>query len=435
MNITNFLNEQYSDSALYMNYRSCPSYIDGQKNAARKVVYTVRKTNLKTQEKVSALASEIVKEAAYLHGDASGQGTIVTMAQSYCGSNNLPVLEGVGAFGTRFTTESAAPRYIFAKPSKYFDSLFRKEDDCNLISQEFEGGPIEPVFYVPTLPLLLVNGSTGIGVGFAPKILPRSLKNIIKLIKDVLNDKEMDSKLLVPCWNGFTGSVKSLGNNKWEIRGHIVSIVKRTVTIDELPISYDLLGYINFLKKLKEKGIIEKYVDYSEDDKFKFEVTMTYIPADEEQAMNTLGLVETITESLVTIDEHNSIREFDTVEELFDAYYYIKKEYLRKRLASEIKKLESEEKLLKEIFTFITSVIKGEINLKLKKAEVEKQLKGKGFENTDKLLGMPLYSVTEDKAKEIEKKWKDKIAELEAMKKQTPTTLWMKDLDELEKNI
>jgi len=186
MNISKFLNEQYSDSALYINYRSTPSYIDGLKNSTRKVVYTVKKQNIKSQMKVSALGSKVVDTSGYLHGDTSIQGAIVTLAQDFCGSNNLSIMEPIGSFGTRHIPEAAAPRYIFTKPSKYFDYLFRKEDDHSLIEQEFEGEKIEPIFYVPTLPLILLNGSTGIGVGFASTILARDLNNIISIVNNFL---------------------------------------------------------------------------------------------------------------------------------------------------------------------------------------------------------------------------------------------------------
>lgn len=434
MKVTDFLNNQYANSALYINYRSTPSYIDGLKNAARKVVYTIKKNNIKNQLKVSALGSKVVDTAGYLHGDTSIQGTIVTMAQSYCGANILPILEGIGSFGTRHTPESAAPRYIFAKPEIYFDYLFRKEDDANLTTQFFEGDEIEPLFYVPTLPLLLINGSMGIGVGFAPKILSRKMENMIQAIYDKMDGKKLGSDLFTPYWKGFTGKIIDLGNNKWEIRG-TVTINKSKVLIEELPISYTLLSYINKLKKLKEKGIIYKYIDYSENDKFKFEITLMPEEAklSEEKILSDLGLIETITESLVCIDENNAVKEFNTAEEIFNAYYDIKIKYLEKRIKSEIERLSKEEKQLNEIYTFISKVIDGTINVKVKKTELEKQLKELKFTFIDKLISLPIYSLTADKAEENKKKWENKVKELEDMKKQTPITLWKKDLKEMEK--
>lgn len=435
MNISDFLNNQYADSALYMNFRNTPSFIDGLKNSSRKVVHTIKKTNQKAQLKVSALASKIIDLDAYLHADGSAQGAIVTMAQNYCGANELPVLEGVGAFGTRHTPYAAASRYIYVKPAKYFDFLFRKEDDANLIEQDFESGKIEPMFYVPTLPLLLVNGSIGIGVGFASTIFSRSVNNIIKLIKDYLNGKELDEKLLYPSWHGFKGTVKDLGNNKWEIKG-IANVNGKKIRIEELPISWNLMSYLDFLKKLKEKGVIEKFIDYSENDNFTFDIVLTEDEAkkDENKILIDLGLIKTLTENLVTIDENNAIKEYNSTKDIFEDYCKIKEIYFQKRIISETKRLENEEKVLNEIYRFINAVINDEIKLKsLKKKELEDLLKKQGFSNIEKLIGIPIYSITEDKALEIKERWENKKKELEAMKKETSANLWLKDLEELEK--
>lgn len=436
MKITDFLNNNYSDSALYINFRAMPSYIDGLKNSGRKCLYTIKKKNPKTEIKVSNFAGSIIDESNYLHGNTSMEGTIVTLSQNYCGSNNIPILEGVGSFGTRFCPEPAAPRYIFVKPMPYLDELFKKEDEVNLIEQEFEGDKIEPMYYVPTLPMLLVNGSTGIGVGFASTVLSRSTANMIKAIKAKLDGKKLSKDLFVPHWNGFTGQIKLLEGNKWEIRG-LATIEDKKVTITELPISFSLIKYVDELKKLKEKGLILKYIDFSDDDKFKFEVTLSPEEAkkDQEQIFKDLKLIDTISENLVCIDENNAIKEYESAVDIFNDYFKIKVKYLEKRIKSEVKRLSDEELALKETVKFIKEVIKGTINLKLKKSEVEKVLKEKKYVNIEKLLAMPLYSITEDKAKELEKKWKDKIAELEKMKVETPENLWKNDISELESKL
>jgi len=433
MEISKFLNEYYSDSALYINYRSTPSYIDGLKNSARKVIYTIKKQNLKSQLKVSILGSKVTDTSGYLHGDAPIQGTIVTLAQNFCGSNNLSVLEPIGSFGTRHIPEAAAPRYIFTKPTKYFDYLFRKEDDCNLIEQEFEGEKIEPMFYVPTLPMLLVNGSYGIGVGFASTILSRDLNNVITIVKNFLHNKKSSDDLFKPSWNGFTGEVNYLGDNKWEIRGK-ASIKEKKLLIEEVPITITLQKYIEILKKSKEKGLIQKYIDFSENDQFKFEVTLSDKEAEKplEKIMLDLKLIETITENLVCIDENNAIREFDNIRQIFEEYCKIKINFLNKRLASEINRLKEELHYLSDCWNFVSGVLDGSINIKLKKDEVEKILKEKHYSYIDKLLSIPIYSLNKDKVIDLKKKLDNKALELKEMEKETAKSLWIKDLTELE---
>lgn len=442
MDITEFLNEQYSDAALYILYRAVPSYVDGLKNAARKVVYVSRTQNLKAPIKVSNYGSKIIENAEYLHGDSGIQGTIVTMAKYYCGTGLLPVLEGVGSFGTRFSPYASAPRYIFAKPADYFDLLFRKEDDPNLIEQEFEGKKIEPVFYVPTLPLILLNGSEGIGVGFSASIFPRSIENVIAMTRAAIAGKKLKNEWFVPSWKGFKGtiepSVDKEGKSAWTIKG-IAKIEKKRAYIDELPMDWDLGSYRKHLEKCKEKGIAVRFNDFSEDDVFKFEVLLTdaELAKPEEQIWKDLGLISSMTETLACFDENNEIRDtYKDVKEIFNDYFKIKIKYLKLRIKSETVRLLKEESDLKEMYDFIQEVIKGTVALKdRKKADVEAELKKKGYTIVEKLVAMPLYSITIDKAKEIEKKWKDKIKERQTMEKETPENLWSKDIDELEKEL
>ena len=430
IDISQFLNYEFADSALYMAYRAIPSYIDGLKNSHRKIVYTIKKKNIKNELKVYQLASTVASESNYIHGDVSLQGAVVTLAQDYTGANNLPILKGEGNFGTRFLNEASAARYIAALPQHYFWELFKKEDDCNLISQNFEGDEIEPRFYVPSLPLLLLNGCIGIGVGFSTKILPRSKSNIEKAIKAVLEGKRTTKAMFRPSWNGFKGDVVEIAPGKWDIRGKLTVNGKKAI-IDELPIPYSLPDYIAVLKKLKEKDIITKFTDLSEDDSFKFEVVLTEEEAkkDFDTIFNDLKLSNIITESFTCVDENNAIREFDSVKDVFDAYMKIRVEYLEKRIKSETLKLENELSNLEEIYKFINEVIKDTINLKDKRANVEKVMRDKGYTIIDKLLAMPLYSITKEKAEEAKKKYQDKKEELRLMKLETPTSQWLKDLE------
>lgn len=344
--ITEYLNEDYRDAALYILYRNTASYIDGLKNAARKVVYVVKKEHLKdTPVKVSAMASKIVDKAAYLHADTAAASTVVTMNQSFCGKNNLPVMEAIGNFGTRFIPEPSAARYIFTRPQQaYFDLIYRKEDDVNCTLQEFEGEPIEPMFYVPTLPMILVNGTDGVGVGFSSSIFPRSVSNMIKAVRASLEGKRLRNEWFKPYWNGFTGTVENV-DGSWIVSG-ICTINGKKALIEELPIGESLDSYIKKLKKLKADGKIQRYNDYSEDDHFKFEVWLSDEESqkDEEWIKRDLGLVTSMTEVLTVFDENNAPLEPENVIQIYNMYYKIKIKYLKLRIKSEIARLTEEDR-------------------------------------------------------------------------------------------
>ena len=172
--ITDFFQNDYVDQASYDNLRKVASLVDGQKNAARKILYTILEKNIKDEIKVSQLGSKVAEFAEYLHG--SMDGVTINLAQNFPGTNNIPLLAREGNFGTRFSQSASAPRYIFTHGTKEFFELFKKEDNQVLIKQYFEGQQIEPMFYVPNLPILLINGSEGVSSGFAQKILPRNPK-------------------------------------------------------------------------------------------------------------------------------------------------------------------------------------------------------------------------------------------------------------------
>ena len=148
-----------------------------------------------------------------------------------------------------------------------------------------------------------------------------------------------------------------------------------------------------------------------------------------------MKLTDTFTESLVCLDDNNALKEFDSAQDVFDKYFDVMIEYLQKRIASEIARLEKEAKDLKEIHDFVQDVIEGRINLKLKRADVEEKMKSRGYTIIDRLLAMPLYSITEEKAIESKEKYEAKEKELEDMRKQTPSKLWKSNLNELQKAI
>lgn len=438
MDITPYLNCDYADSALYMNYRSTANFADGLKNSGRKCLFTVKKKGLPTT-KVANFAGTIIDTSSYQHGNTSLEGTLVTLSQNFCGANNIPVLEGVGSFGTRHTPEAAAARYIFVKESKYLDLMFRKEDDPNLIQQTFEGKEIEPLYYMPTLPLILVNGVEGVGVGFSNKIFARPVSSMFKALKSKLEGKRLSKDYFIPGWQNFKGKVTQVPDTttKWKVDG-IATLKGKKLTIEEIPISFDLMSYLKVLRKAKVNGIIEKFIDFSENDAFKFEVTLTSEEANKplEAIFKDLSLTEILTENLVCLDEKNAIKDtYKDTQEIFTDYYNLKLKSLAKRIKSEVKRLTEEEAALKEQVKYIKEVIKGTINLKIKKAEVEATLKEKGYKAIDKLLSMPMYSMTSDKIQELEKKVKSKKEELEVLKKETPETIWLKDLTELEKAL
>jgi len=439
--IQNFLEEEYSNSALYNCYRSIGSYIDGLKPSARKVVFTIRDKNIILEDKVSRLASLVSQHTEYLHGETSLQGVIVNMTQDFVGTNNISLLQPNGNFGSRHIPTPSAARYIFSKKSKSFDLLFMKEDDAILIPQEFEGKRIEPKFIMPILPLILINGSEGMGTGFAQKMFPRNPKEISEAIKEI-DKKGFTNKELKPFYNGFKGeTVQGENPNSWEFHGLLNLDNTSSITITELPITYTLTSYTKILNKLQEEGVIKSYEDLSENDEFlfKLKVSRSFTSQDISKIKEKLKLVKRASENYTCIDENNTIREFESAQDVLKAYIKIRLDFYEKRRLHLIDLLTFEIESLLSIQLFITKIIENKIKINnKKKSEIISQINlHNNFsvkkilmkENSfDYLLKMPLYTLTEEKVIDLSKKIKGKEKEKHYLIKETSKSLWKLDV-------
>ncbi len=437
--IQNFLENEYSNSALYDCYRSIANYIDGLKPSSRKVVYTVKKQNIVKDSKVSRLASAVAMETQYLHGEGSLQGVIIGLTQDFVGSNNMPLLSPNGNFGTRFIPASSAARYIYSKKSPVFDFIFHKEDDKILFNQEFEGEKIEPKFYVPILPILLINGSEGMGTGFAQKILPRNPKDIIEALNDIIKTGDT-RKQLKPFYNEFKGKILTgETENSWVIKGNLEIVDSNTILITELPIGYSLASYLKVLHKLEDNNKIKNFTDESEDDNFLFRVdvkrSLTKKPY--ESLLEFFKLKKRVTENFTCIDEENKIRIFDSAKDVLKSYYTIKLSYYEKRRQNILYELDRDLNYLSSMLFFVKGVIENSIDvLNKKKSVIEKDLdknqKIISKDNSyDYLLKMPIHSLTFEKVKDLEKKVEGKKKSYKEYKNSSASSLWKKDLCQL----
>lgn len=439
MKVEDFLNEKLVNYASYDNIRSISSCIDGLKNASRKILYTVHEKKIKEKIKVSQLSSKCAEFSDYLHGDVSLQGVIVTLGQDYAGTNNLPLLKKYGNFGTRSSQKSSAPRYIFAKGSDEFFELFKYEDDSILEEQYFEGYKIEPKFYVPTLPMILINGSEGISTGFSQKILPRNISNIKKYLVEKLKSKDSDIKLLDPFINGFNGSIQlnsecSDIRNKWRISGVIEHIKSNVYLIKEIPYQYELTEYIAILDELKDSNKILRYTNESDGNnslQFKIWMPRDYVYTD--KLYETLKLIKNVTENYTSIDENNKIREFTNSKDLIDYYINVKLKYIEKRKLYLIDRYNYDLSVLDNRLRFIKMYIDGKITVHMKsKSDIEEQLKTLDFmkvdDNYNYLINMPLYSLTLEKIQTLNNDISSLKEKVDILKSQSAQDIWLNEI-------
>jgi DNA topoisomerase-2 len=430
--------------------RSIPNIIDGLKPSQRKVQYgsVLRKLFKKQDEiKVAQLSGFISEKTSYHHGEASLQGTIVGMAQNFVGANNLNLLHPSGMFGSRLLggKDSASARYIFTYLAEWNRLIFRPEDDPILTYLNDDGLSIEPEYYVPIIPVVLVNGAQGIGTGFSTTILQYNPLQIIDNILLMMDNKSV--KEMYPWFRGFKGKVEKVENG-FNIKGNYkIDKENSKVIITELPIGTWTTPYKEYLDKLEEDKVIKGYKDKNTDETVYFEIQFTddnlYDLIEKKKLESTLKLVDkgTIT-NMHGFNKNNVIKKYDTIYDILQEFYGVRLEYYKKRKEHQMDEIDKELNILEWKMKFIKGVIDGTIivNNQTKDKisdQLEKQKFPKLSENKsyDYLLTMPIYSLSKEKIDELQKRIDNLEEELEHIEATTELQQWKKELLELKKVV
>lgn len=432
MNIKQFFESQFKSYAVYDSERSIANCIDGQKITARKVLYTCANRG-NSDIKVAQLCSQVAYETAYHHGELGIGGVICNMAADYAGANNVNLLEPIGQFGSRLSPIPAAPRYIFTKLTPSFRLLFKKEDDLILNHNYDDDQKIEPKFYLPILPVVLINGSSGIGTGFASKVLSYNPKDIKDDILAILKNKKRKS--LTPWYNKFTGEIFSGENdNQWIIKGKLEIVNTTTIRITELPIGTYLDDIKETLAKLKEKDIIKDYDDNSTEQGFNIEVTCprttTSLPI--EKLYDYFKLISKDTENLTLWNANDKLQVFKSASDIVDYFTNFRLDKYEERRLALIKVVEEEILDLDEKIRFINFYLENTgVFRNTPKKELIELLTKNEFVSPDKLLSMPIYNLTKDKIEEIQKTLENKIQYLNTLQEDNATSMYVRELEEL----
>lgn len=453
ISISDFYRIDGCNAASYDNYRKIASIVDGFKPSGRKIMYTVLKKNITSPVKVSILKSDAAAMTQYLHGDQSLEGVVVTLAQEFPGTNNIPLLKRKGTFGNRLKPAAAAGRYIFTCKEDYIDKIFRKEDEAILTEQIFEGDKIEPKWYAPVIPMLLVNGSIGLTTGFTQRILQHNPKDLIKWIEAKIDGKKLPK--IVPWFNGFIGDVvenkekneknAQVGQDDrvcWLIKGSYKKISNTEIEIYEIPVGYTLEDYVDTLDKLLDDKVIRDYKDLSDDGKFKFEVKLWRsedqgLTVNSPDILDKLKLVDSTTEIYTAINEDNKVVEYKSADEILEDFYKVRLNCYKKRREWQMNELSQKIKEAVSRYVFISGVIDETIVVAKKTYEqVEKQLKKidkiiKVNDSYDYLINMPIRSMTKEKLDQLKDLMKSLKEKLDILKKKTPEEIWKEDLTEL----
>ena len=441
--IGQYLDVDYREYAKYViENRAIPSVIDGLKPTQRKVVYIANKhwrSSSTKPMKVYQLTGKIAAEANYHHGNSSMDSAITGMAQKF--KNSMPLLEDIGQYGSLRSPDAGAPRYISTKLHKNFRLIYK---DFELLAPKYEeGDEIEPEYFLPIVPTVLLNGSSGIAVGFATKILNR---NPIDLIDCCI--KELDGKKFkepIPWINEFTGDCIKTPDTEgsWTFFGKYNVKNTSTVEISELPPG---LSYASFDAHMNKYEDDRKIATYDNNCKGNINYTVKFTRSglgelhQKGRLSKFLKMEERQTENFTVLDEHGKLKIFDNSVEIIKYFVNFRLKFYDKRKRFLINKIERELVMLSNKARFIKMIIENKLKVNnVKREDLVTSLVKAKFDEVDMsygyLLTMPIHSLTKEKFLELLEQEGNKKDELKVTKGLKPSDMYKSDLNELKKAI
>ncbi|KAG8684609.1 DNA topoisomerase 2 [Ceratobasidium sp. 395] len=452
------------------NIRSIPSVVDGLKPGQRKVIFGCFKRKLKNEIKVAQLVGYISEKTAYHHGEQSLTMTIVGLAQNFVGSNNINLLKPEGQFGTRSQggKDAASARYIFTNIPRMTRAIFHPGDDALLNYLKDDNDSIEPEWYMPVVPLVLINGADGIGTGWSTSIPNYNPVDIVDNLRRLMRDEPQVP--MTPWYRGFKGSIEKIGEDKYKVSG----IVERTntgVDVKELPIRVWTQNYKEQIEEWlvgteKVPQIVKDYHEHHTTRSVHFELVVAekdMAKAEAEGLEKFFKVVGQIsTGNMICFDVNGKIKKYRSPEEVLEDFYPVRLRYYQKRKQHMCDELERQFERLSNQARFVHMIIKKELVVSnKKKADLCVELRKLDFrpfpkvrkakdagENEDAqeeeeeeqptgansdydyLLGMPIWSLTREKVEKLLAEQAAKEEEWNALLKRKPMELWDDDLNQ-----
>jgi DNA topoisomerase-2 len=448
-----FMTREMKHFSIYDNQRSIANGMDGLKISLRKILFAAfKKGGLKTEIKVAQFSGYVSEHSGYHHGEASLNAAIIGMAQNFVGSNNINLFEPNGQFGTRLQAgkDAASERYIFTQLNAITRLIYRAEDDAILEYLDDDGQLVEPTFYAPIVPMILINGTKGIGTGFSTDIMCHNPLQVIDYIQAMLLKKpEAEWGPIEPYYRGFKGTISALAApGKFLIKGlHTVDAAKKQVRVTELPVGHWTEDFKKHLESLIESGAIKDYVDMSTDTVVDFTITFPATADLTNQALVDHGTaIEKLlklcttesTSNMHLFDSQDQLKKYGNVRDIVRDYYATRLSLYGKRKTHQLAAMAAELRVLSNKARYIQELLDGSIDLRRKRGdELTAMLQSKGYdlvENDNQykyLLRLPMDSVSEDNVHKLLKEKGQKEAHHSMLEGTSIEQLWLADLAEL----
>ena len=271
--LSGMFREWYIDYSSYtVLYRAVPHLVDGLKPVQRRVLHAMWRMDDGSYTKVANIVGQAMQ--FHPHGDQSILGALV-----WIGQRNY-LVDCQGNWGNILTGDSnAAPRYIEARLSKFGKEVVFNPKITNWMTS-YDGRNQEPVELPVKFPILLAQGTEGIGAGFASKILPHNFNELIDASICIL--KGQDFEIFPDFLTGGAADCSKYSSKrkggKIKVRAKIEKIDKNTIAITEVPYSKTTNVVIESILKAKDSGKFKiKKIDDLTTDKVNI---MIHLPND-----------------------------------------------------------------------------------------------------------------------------------------------------------
>jgi DNA topoisomerase-2 len=459
-----FVDKELIHFSQYDLERSIPSLVDGLKVSQRKIMFSCFKRNLVEKEiRVAQLAAYVSENASYHHGEASLQAAIVSMAQDFVGANNINLLMPNGQFGSRRVggKDASQPRYIHTLLNPVATRVFMKEDQPVVNYLDDDGMTIEPEFYVPIIPMVLVNGALGIGTGFSTNIPCYNPLDVVNALRMFMSDESAAPNDIKPWYNGFEGVIENVAKSadlppKYVSRGVYTRAAPTKVRVTELPIGVwteDFKVQLEEMLEVKDTPLKSYESNYNH---VKVDFTLVFqsaavvddlLTSNVEQGGVTMTKFEQMfkmvssrplsTSNMYLFNEKAQITKYDSAIHIIKAFYSIRLEYYEKRKEYQLAKLLHDAQVYENKVRFIKEVVSGSIPVStLTKKDLEQVLEERTYMKVDDaydyLTRIPIYNLTTDKVRDLEADMLNSKASYDTLNATSVKEIWMKDLDMFE---
>ena len=444
-----FVNGELIEFSRYDVERSIPSVVDGLKVSQRKIMHACFKRRLDSEIKVAQLAGYVAEHAAYHHGEASLMATIIGLAQTYVGSNNVNLLRPIGQFGSRIHggKDASQPRYINTMLEPIAHKLFRAEDLPILDYLDDDGFQVEPRHFVPIVPLVLINGAVGIGTGFSTNVPCFDPSQVIRAVRERVRGAggpgETPAK---PWYRGFLGEIEVLEDGRVQSRGRYERVSGTQLRVTELPLGTWTEAWKEVLEAAIASGVLRGYASNYTNKRVDFaltfpdEATLDRALQDPRQLERDFKLTSNKmlgTANMWLFDERGQIIKYDSFDAIVDAFVPVRARAYERRKTHQLQELERELQLAEAKVRFVDEVLGRDLRIAdMDRKELADELQRRAYpaaqDGFEYLCRMPMTSMNTDRQREL----RDRVVALrDALARLRDTTVeetWLRELGELE---